>query len=56
MIIDILDLIPDNARTEEGCCYSCLGCPHLQAVNIDSSHNAYIECDIDDDNDDDNDV
>ncbi len=24
-----------------------LGCPHLVAVNVDSSHDAYVECDID---------
>lgn len=48
MIIDVFELTPDNPRPKNDC-YSCLGCPHLQAVNIDSSHNAYIECDIDND-------
>ena len=46
MIIDVFELTPDNGRPKKGC-YGCLGYPHLIAVNVDSSHNAYIECDID---------
>ena len=45
MIIDVFELTPYNGRLKG--CYDCLGCPHLIAVNVDSSHNAYIECDID---------
>lgn len=45
MYIDIFTLVPDNRP--KNCCYDCLGCSHLVAVNVDSSHNAYIECDID---------
>ena len=37
--------MPDNDRPRKDC-YNCLGCPHLVAVNVDSSHNTYIECDI----------
>lgn len=28
-------------------CYDCLGCSHLVAISVDSTHNASIECDID---------
>ena len=44
MYIDIFEIVPDNvtARIE---CDNCLGCSHLVAVHVDSSHNAYIECD-----------
>lgn len=38
--------MPDNDRLRKDC-YNCLGCPHLVAVNVDSSRDAYIECDID---------
>ena len=38
--------MPDNDRPRKDC-YNCLGCPHLVAVNVDSSHDAYIECDYD---------
>lgn len=46
MYIDVFELTPDNKRPRTDC-YDCLGCPHLLAINVDSSHNAYIECDID---------
>ena len=45
MNIDVFELVPDNDRPRKDC-YNCLGCPHLVAVNVDSSHDAYIECDI----------
>lgn len=43
MYIDVFELTPGNKRPRTYC-YSCLGCPHLLAINVDSSHNAYIEC------------
>ena len=46
MYIDVFALEPDNNRPRTDC-YNCLGCSHLVAVNVDSSHNTYIECDID---------
>ena len=46
MYIDVFELVPNNDRPRNDC-YNCLGCPHLVAVNVDSSHNTYIECDID---------
>ena len=45
-VVDVFELVPDNDRPRKDC-YNCLGCPHLVAVNVDSSHDAYIECDID---------
>lgn len=48
MYIDVFELVPNNDRPRNDC-YNCLGCSHLVAVNVDSSHNIYIyiECDID---------
>ena len=46
MNIDVFELMPDNDKPRKDC-YNCLGCPHLVAVNVDSSNDAYIECDID---------
>lgn len=46
MSVDVFELVPDNDRPRKDC-YICLGCPHLVAVNVDSSRDAYIECDID---------
>lgn len=46
MSVDVFELVPDNDRPRKDC-YNCLGCPHLVAVNVDSSHDAYVECDID---------
>lgn len=44
MYIDVFQLTPGNERPKADC-YSCLGCPHLLAINVNSSHDAYIECD-----------
>ena len=41
MYIDVFELTPDNDRPRRNC-YCCLGCPHLQAVTVDSEHNAHI--------------
>lgn len=46
MYIDVSELTPGNKRPKADC-YSCLGCPHLIAINVDSSHEAYIKCSID---------
>ena len=46
MYIDVFELVPNNDRPRNDC-YNCLGCQYLVAVNVDSSHNTYIECDID---------
>lgn len=45
MYIDVFELVPDNDKPRKDC-YDCLGCSHLIAVNVNSSHYAYIECDI----------
>ena len=44
MYIDIFEIVPDNVTPRREC-YNCSGCSHLVAVHVDSSHNAYIECD-----------
>lgn len=46
MNIDVFELVPDNDRSRKDC-YDCLGCSHLVAISVDSTHNASIECDID---------
>lgn len=46
MNIDVFALMPSNDRPTKDC-NDCLGCSHLISINVDSSHNAYIECDID---------
>lgn len=46
MNIDVFELVPDNDKPRKDC-YDCLGCPYLVAINVDSKHNASIECDID---------
>ena len=46
MYIDVFELMPDNDKPRKDC-YNCLGCPHLVSINVDSKHNASIECDID---------
>ena len=46
MNIDVFELVPDNDRPRKDC-YDCLGCSHLIAINVNSEHNASIECDID---------
>lgn len=46
MNIDVFELVPDNDKPRKDC-YDCLGCSHLVALNVDSKHNASIECDID---------
>ena len=45
-VVDVFELVPDNDRPRKDC-YDCLGCSHLVAINVDSKHNASIECDID---------
>ena len=45
MYIDIFEIVPDNVTPRREC-YNCSGCSHLVAGHVDSSHNAYIECDI----------
>lgn len=45
MYIDVSELTPGNKRPKADC-YSCLGCRHLIAINVDSSHEAYIKCGI----------
>ena len=46
MYINVFEFVPNNDRPRNDC-YNCLGCSHLIAVNEDSSHNTYNECDID---------
>lgn len=46
MYIDVFELTPANDRPRQDC-YCCLGCNHLKAINVDSEHNAYIDCDLD---------
>lgn len=46
MNIDVFELTP-STQAPKNDCYSCLGCPHLVAINVDSKHNASIECNID---------
>lgn len=46
MYIDVFQLTPGNERPRTDC-YDCLGCPHLIAINVDSSHEAHIKCGID---------
>ena len=46
MYINVFELVPDNDRPRKDC-YDCLGCSHLVAISVDSTHNASIECDID---------
>ena len=48
MNIDVFELVPDNDKPRKDC-YDCLGCPHLVAISVDSTHNASIECNIDND-------
>lgn len=46
MYVDIFELTPD-AQAPRNDCYSCLDCPHLQDITLNSSHEVYIECDLD---------
>lgn len=46
MNIDVFELVPDNDRPRKDC-YDCLGCIHLVAASVNSTHNVSIECDID---------
>ena len=46
MYVDIFELTP-STQAPKNDCYSCLGCPHLQGITLDSSHEVYIECDLD---------
>ena len=46
MYVDVFELTPNNPKPKRDC-YDCLDCPpHLKSVNVDSSHDAYIECDL----------
>lgn len=47
MYIDVSKLTPGNKRPKADC-YDCLGCRHLIAINVNSSHEVYIECGIED--------
>lgn len=40
MNIDVFE--PDNDKPRKDC-YDCLGCPHLVAISVDSTHNASID-------------
>ena len=44
MNIDVFELVPDNDKPRK----DCLGCLHLVAISVDSTHNASIECDNED--------
>ena len=46
MYIDIFELVPDNDKQRKDC-YDCLGCIHLVAASVNSTHNVSIEYDID---------
>lgn len=48
MYVDVFELTPNNPKPKRDC-YACLGCPHLKSVTVDSSHDAYIECDLEED-------
>ena len=48
MYVDIFELTP-SAQAPRNDCYSCLGCPRLQDIRLDSSDEGYIECDLDED-------
>ena len=50
MYVDIFELTP-SAQAPKNDCYSCLGCPHLQDITLNSSHGVYIECDLDEEED-----
>ncbi len=50
MIVDVFELTPNNPKPKRDC-YDCLGCPHLKSVTVDTSHDAYIECDLDEEED-----
>lgn len=39
MYIDVFELVPDNDRPRK----DCLGCLHLVAISVDSTHNASID-------------
>ena len=45
MFVDILTITPNNAPSKNGC-YDCIGCVHLKSITVDDSHEAYIECDL----------
>ena len=46
MNIDVFELVPGNDKPRKDC-YDCLGCIHLVAASVNSTHNVSIECDID---------
>ena len=50
MYIDVFELVPNNDKPRKDC-YSCLGCQHLQDITLSSSHEVYIECDLDEEDD-----
>lgn len=45
MYVDIFELTP-STQAPKNDCYSCLNCPHLQGITLNSSHEVYIECDL----------
>lgn len=48
MYVDIFELTP-STQAPKNDCYSCLDCPHLQGITLNSSHEVYIECDLEED-------
>ncbi len=45
MFVDILTITPNNAP-QKNCCYDCIGCVHLTSITVNDSHEAYVECDL----------
>lgn len=45
MFVDILTITPKNTPLKNGC-YDCIGCVHLKSITVNDSHEAYIECDL----------
>ena len=46
MLVDILEMTPDPNDTPTNDCYGCVGCIHLVSATVNSSHEIYIECDL----------
>lgn len=49
-LINVFELVPDNDAPRNDC-YDCIGCIHLVSATVNSSHNIYIECDLEEEND-----
>lgn len=47
MIVDIFQISPNGADMPKDDCYDCIGCPHLENIVLTSSHEVYVECDLD---------